>query len=940
MPPTLYLIDGHALAYRTFYALTRGSPSGFTTRSGESTAGVYGFTSVLLRLFEQEHPDYLAVAFDTGRTFRDDLFPEYKATRAKMPDELRSQIERIRQLVDAFNIPRLEVENYEADDVMGSVARWAVGQGLAVKIITGDRDLLQLVRERVVVALPGKSLSESRDYFPDDVEEQLGVRPNQVVDYKALVGDTSDNIPGVPGIGEKTALTLLKSFGSLDGIYGRLEEIQGAVRKKLDAGKELAYLSYKLATIVQDLDVQIDLERARPEHFDPTQIETLFRELEFRSLMNRLTALEERWGKRPSNSVHQLNLFEQKLSQDRVSEKIYPVDQGTNQQESPDEPVEIVETPESLQRLIEVLEKATVISFDTESTSTDPMQADLVGISLAVEPDRGYYIPVGHTQGVQLPIQMVLDALKRPLCELQIPKVGHNLKYDFVLLGRYGLRVSPLSFDTMIAEWLVNPNSRNLGLKNLAWVRQNIQMTPIEDLIGKGKKQISMAETPILQAAAYAEADACAVLKLMPELQKELENASAARLMEQIEMPIVPILGDMETAGVALDTGFLAEMSKQLNQRLSEIEKQVFNLVGGSFNLNSPQQLSDILFNRLKLAPPDRSAKTATGFYSTSADVLEALSGKHPVVDLVLEHRELSKLKSTYIDALPLEINPRTQRVHTSYNQTGVVTGRIASSDPNLQNIPIRTELGRHVRQGFIASPGKFLLSVDYSQVELRIVAHMSNDTAMLATFQANQDIHTATAAAVFHIPIDEVSKDQRRHAKSINFGLIYGMSAYGLMRATDLTLAESENFLEAYFTQFPGVKSYLDGIKRQAAEIGYVETLLGRRRYFPGLKTQSNANIRNREEREAINAPIQGTAADIMKIAMLHLPGVLRQSGLSAKMLLQVHDELVLECPEKELLETAHLVQEVMESAYKLKAPLKTEARHGKNWGEMIPMR
>jgi len=926
MPPTLYLIDGHALAYRTYFALTRGSSGGFVTSKGEPTAGIFGFASVLLRLFEQENIDYLAVAFDTGKTFRDEIFEEYKGTRAKMPEDLRPQIERIRQLVDAFNIPRLEKEGFEADDVMGSVARWAVEQGLTVKIITGDRDLLQLVRERVVVNLPGRSLSDARDYFPEDVEEYLGVRPDQVVDYKALVGDTSDNIPGVSGVGDKTATALLKEYETLDGIYEHLDEIRGAVRNKLEKGRENAYLSQKLALIVQDLQISVDLEKARPEHFDPAKVEELFRELEFRTLMERLIALEEQWGKRVVGRPHQISMFERPAPSHVETEEL--LDQGL-----------IVDTLEALDELIKRLKGASMISFDTETTSTDAMRAELVGISLAIEPDRGYYIPVGHRQGKQLPLEQVIEALRAPLTDPSIPKVGHNIKYDYVVLARYGLCVTPLRFDTMIAEWLVNPSSRNLGLKNLAWVRRNIQMTPIEDLIGKGKKQITMAEVPISKAAAYAAADAAVVLGLVDELKEELERVEEAGLLDELEMPVVLVLAEMEMAGVALDTEFLKRMSENLQERILEIEKTVQDATGTSFNLNSPQQLSDALFNRLKLEPPDRTAKTATGFYSTSADVLEAMREAHPVVELVLEYRELSKLKSTYLDALPQQVNPQTNRVHTSYNQTGAVTGRIASSDPNLQNIPVRSELGRQVRQGFISSPGNLLLAVDYSQVELRIAAHMSGDRAMLETFRTGKDIHAATAAAIYGVQLEAVTADQRRHAKSINFGLIYGMSAYGLMRVTDLTLAEAENFMEAYFQQFPGVKDYLDGIRLQAAEQGYVETLLGRKRYFPGLKNQSNYNIRQREEREAINAPIQGTAADIMKIAMVRLPGELAATDLSSLILLQVHDELVLECPVEELYRTAELVQRVMSGAYHLDVPLETEARCGYNWGQMVPL-
>jgi DNA polymerase-1 len=926
MPPTLYLIDGHALAYRTFYALTRGVSDAFTTSQGEPTAGVYGFTSVLLRILEQEQPDYLAVVFDAGLTFRDEIYPEYKGTRMKMPDELRIQMERVRQLVDAFNIPRLELEGYEADDVLGSVAKKMVKKGLGVKIITGDRDLLQLVNDRIIVNLPGRSLSEAKDYFPEDVEKYMGVRPDQVVDFKALVGDTSDNIPGVAGVGKKTAITLLKSYNDLDNIYQHLDELTPGLRKRLEEGRESAYMSRKLAALVLDLDVNLDLERARPEHFDPAEVESLFRELEFRSLMARLTALEQSYGKGHGDHGEQLAMFSEQVSTMGTSKPSAAAMLETV----------VVDTPQALEALVEELKQADVIAFDTETTDTDQMGAKLVGISLAVEPGRGYYIPVGHKRGKQLALDTVIEALRGPMTDADIPKVGHNLKYDYIMLARYGLAVHPLSFDTMIAEWLINPTSRNLGLKNLAWVRKDIRMTNIQELIGKGRNQITMAEVPIEKAAPYAAQDAEVVLRLMPELKEELEQVSGTALFNEIEMPLVEVLAGMEMAGVSLDTQFLERMSDELSQRLAEIEAKVYAAVGEEFNLNSPQQLSEALFDRLGLEPPDRTKKTASGYYSTAAGVLEAMQDQHEVVEWVLEYRELSKLKSTYLDALPLQVNPETGRVHTSYNQTGVVTGRIASSDPNLQNIPIRTEIGRQVRKAFTAPPGHMLVAIDYSQVELRIVAHMAEDKAMLDAFRAGQDIHATTAAAIYGVPLEQVTKEQRRRAKGINFGLIYGMSAYGLTRATDLTLAEAENFMDAYFKKFPGVKKYLDNMRRLAAEQGFVETLHGRRRYFPRLKNQSNRNIRNREEREAINAPIQGTAADIMKVAMLRVPAALKEAGLKALMLLQVHDELVLECPEEELEDTIAIVQKVMQEAFELKVPLITEARCGRNWGEM----
>lgn len=936
MPQTLYLIDGHALAYRTYFALTSGSANNrWVTRDGEPTAGVYGFASVLLRILEQENPDYLAVAFDVGKTFRDDIFPDYKGTRAKMPDDLRIQIERIRQMVDAFNIPRLEMEGYEADDVLGSVARAAARDGLGVKIFTGDRDLLQLVDERILVNLPGRSLSEARDYFPDDVEDLLGIRPEQVVDYKALTGDKSDNIPGVAGIGDKTAVKLLQTYRTLESIYEHLDELPAGNRKKLQEGRESAFLSRKLATIVTDLVVPLNLQQARPQAFDPVVIQNLFRELEFRSLMGTLNNLLQRYGLQapaPTPSGKQMSLF------DAASPTVAALPAGEDIPKN----YTLVDTPESLQNLVARLQTANWIALDTETTHTDPMLANLVGISLAVDEDRGFYIPVGHRAdlGRQLPLKVVIESLRVPLESAPTPKVGHNLKYDAIVLARCGLRVQPLAFDTMLAEWLCDPSSRNLGLKNLAWVRLNVQMRQIEDLLGKGKNQRTMDEVPIADAAAYAAEDARVTLMLMPLLRNELQARGSLHLLESLEMPLLPVLIEMEMNGVDLDVPFLAQMSERLLTEMRTLETEIFAAAGETFNLNSPQQLSKVLFETLNLTPPDRTRRTASGFYSTSAEVLEALSEQSPVVAQILSYRELAKLRSTYVEALPQQVNPQTGRVHTSYSQISTITGRIASSNPNLQNIPIRSEVGRLVRQAFVARPGEELLAVDYSQVELRIVAHLSGDENLCAAFRAGQDIHSATAAAIWGIPLELVTKDQRRHAKAINFGLIYGMSAFGLTRSSDLTLAEAEDFVKAYFAQFPGVKRYLDEVRLQAAQQGYVETLIGRRRYFPLLHSGNlNQQLRNREEREAINAPVQGTAADILKMAMIKLPNALRQAGLSARLLLQVHDELVLSCPSAQLVQTAQVVCKTMEGAYPLAVPLKTEARRGINWGEMQPI-
>lgn len=931
MPSTLYLIDGHALAYRAYYALTSGGSASerWLTSSGEPTAGVYGFTSVLLRLLEQERPDYLAVVFDKGKSFRDDIYPEYKATREKMPEDLRPQIERMRELVDSFNIPRAEREGYEADDVLGSLANWAAGQGLRVKIITGDKDLLQLVNEQIIVNLPGRSLSDARDYFRENVKEKLGVWPEQVVDFKALTGDRSDNIPGVYGVGEKTATSLLEKYQTLDSIYDHLEEVKTRFRNKLEEGKDDAYLSQKLARIVADLEVELDLEKARPERFDPRKVRSLFRDLEFRSLLSRLETVENLYGK----SAPGLQMTFLEPEDERTADVLI----DREEQKSPVE-VEIVTTAEQLQKIANELDQAKLIALDTETTSTDQMEAELVGISLAVEPHRGYYIPVGHRSdpGGQLSMKVVVEILQKALGDPAIPKAGHNLKFDAVILERAGLKVYPLSYDTMIAEWLINPASRNLGLKKLAWVRLDRTMTEIEDLIGKGRNQITMADVPIEEVAPYAVDDAVVLLDLIPILEDELIEHQAMELFRSLEMPLIRVLMDMEMHGIRLDRDFLSTMSVRLEEKLGALEEKIFQKVGRRFNLNSPKQLSEALFDDLALDPPDRTNRTASGYYSTAADVLEDLADTHQVPSWVLEFREYAKLKSTYVDALQEQINPRTGRVHTSYNQTGSVTGRLASSDPNLQNIPIRTEIGREVRQAFIPTKEWLLIAVDYSQIELRVVAHMAGDQAMLKAFKDGEDIHAATAAAIYNQPLDKVDSVMRRKAKAINFGLIYGMSPYGLTQSTDLTLAEAERFVEAYFEQFPGVEAYLERVKEQAVKQGYVETLLGRRRYFPRLSSGANFNVRRREEREAINAPIQGTAADIMKQAMLDVRDALESSSLSARMLLQVHDELVLEAPEHEVEQTIQLVRETMESAYQLEVPLTTEASFGENWGSL----
>lgn len=920
----LYLIDGHALAYRAFFALPLDA---FSTKKGEPTNATYGFTRTLMDLLLGNHPPkYLAVTFDQGLTGRDELYDEYKATREKMPDELNVQIGRIRQVVEAFNIPILEFEGYEADDVLGTIARQARVEGVPVHIITGDRDLLQLVDENTTVELPpGRYQNSPTVYNVAAVEKKYGLKPGQIVDLKALMGDSSDNIPGVYGVGEKTATRLLQKYGDLETIYEHLDEVKTRFRNKLEEERESAFLSQKLARIQTDAPVALDIKACVAQEFDAAEVLSIFQELEFRSLTGRL-----------SDSLEDVPEIVDRPPTDAV----------------------IVRDEGQLQALKEELEAADEFSFDVETTSLDKMTAELVGICLCVEPPRAYYVPVGHLaqegqvfEGQmslfagerrladgQLPLETVLDALRPAFTDPEIGKIAHNAKYDAMILARYDVDVQPLVFDTMIAEWLTDPASKFMSLKGLAHHRLGVQMTEITDLIGTGKNQVTMAELPIEEVAPYGAADADMTMRLVPPLREEIKNKDLERILD-IEMPLISVLCRMEQEGVAIDTDFFAQMSQELEERLEEVEKAIYEIAGKPFNVNSTQQLSEVLFDTLSL-PTRGLRKTKSGYYSTAASVLEDLrqADETGIIDLILEHRELSKLKGTYVDALPELVNPHTGRIHTSLNQTGTVTGRIASNSPNLQNIPVRSEAGQRIRRGFVAREGWSLLAADYSQVELRILAHVCQDEALLQAFRRDQDIHRATAAAVYGVDIEEVTFQQRQFAKNVNFGLIYGMGPYRLARESGLTLAEAENYIKEYFERFPGIEDYLSSTKRQAREKGYVETLLGRRRYFPIFQARSRANreMVARSEREAINHPIQGTAADIIKIAMIRLDERLREAGCAACMILQIHDELMLEAPDEELDDMRPLVVETMSGAFELDVPLKVEVSSARNWLEL----
>ncbi len=977
--PTLVLIDGHSLAFRAFHAL----PLNLATPDGELTNAVYGFTSMLLNVLRDYQPEYVAVAFDVGKTFRHEMYEPYKGHRERMPDELRSQVERIKEVVEALNIPIFTAEGYEADDVLATLARQAAEQGVNTLIVTGDRDILQVVDDKIHVLTSGRQFSDTIIYDPATVQEKYGLRPDQLLDLKALVGDKSDNIPGVRGIGEKGATELLQKYGSLDAIFAHLDEVKPErARKALIENREAAELSRKLGKIVTEAPVKLDLAACRTRDYDRDRVIRLFQDLAFRTLVDKLPVVEKKTrgeGDAETRRRGEEGDAETRRSGEEEQMALFAAEAPVYQ--APDLPVpqsaefHLVTTPEKLAEVAAHLAAAGRIAFDTETTSTDPHAATLVGLAVAWDgaaptekpgfsPAKkpgfsekpGFfaggsaYIPLRHRDVEQLPWEAVRAALQTAFANPKITKVAHNASYDLAMLARNGLQVAtdPAPgvehglIDTMVAEFLIDPGSRGLGLKDLAWTRLKIEMTPISALIGSGKGQITMDQVPAATAAAYACADAAVTLRLADVLLPELAERGLIPLFRDIEMPLVPVLVAMESAGVKLDVPFLAQMSVDLTKRLHEIEREIQQIAGYAFNINSTQQLSDVLFGKLGL-PTEGLKRTQAGGYSTAADVLESLRGRHEIIDLILMQRQLSKLLNTYVNALPGMVNPRTGRLHTSFNQTGAETGRISSSNPNLQNIPVRTELGREIRRAFVAETGWKLLSADYSQVELRILAHISGDEYLLAAFARGEDIHASAAAKVYGIPLSQVTKEQRAVAKMMNFATSYGVTAYGLAQRTGLSRSEAEQFMQRYFATYPGVKRYIEETKRLAREQGYVETLLGRRRYFPVLRTQATgaqANaIRQAAERAAINHPIQGTAADIIKIAMIRLYRALNAGGYRARIILQVHDELVLEVPEDELIPVAQLVKDTMEGAYQLKAALKVDMEAGPNWYEMEPV-
>jgi len=905
--PLLIVMDGHAMVHRSFHAISvRGSLT--VKATGEDITGVYGFTNVFLKALQDWSPTYCAIAFDTSApTFRHLSFPDYKAQRAPTPPELRGQFGRVKQLMQSFGVPVFEVDGYEADDVIGTLCRQATAQGIDTVILTGDRDTFQLVSPSVRVDL-SYSVQERKVYNEAELATRYsGLTAAQQPDFKALLGDTSDNIPGVPRVGEKRAIGLLTEFQNLEGIYQHLEEVKPpSVKASLGENRELAFANRSLMTINLDAPVELDLEASRFGNYDRKALVDLMTELEFFSIIDRLPV--------PAGAG------DSPLAADTPRPEPAPL--GDYQ---------AVRTEDQLNRMLAALREAGSFSFDTETTGLDPFQADLVGLSFSVEPGKAWYVPVGHKEGTQLPLEQVLAAV-RPLMESpDLGKCAHNANYDVSVLANHGVHCRNVDFDTMIAAHLLSKGT--LGLKNLALNVLGEEMTPITKLIGTGRKQITFDQVDIESAVPYAAADADMTGRLRDILSAQLDDLGLRPLLEELEMPLVPVLVNMQSHGIKVDAGALHEMSRDLNQQMQQVEQALYDSIGHTVNINSPLQLSDLLFKELGLP---RTKRTKTG-YSTDANSLEGLKGLHPVVDNILEYRQISKLKSTYVDALPEMINPRTGRIHTSYNQTGSATGRMSSSDPNLQNIPIRTELGRQVRKAFVAqdSPDWLLFSADYSQIELRVLAHLSQDTGLLEAFRRGEDIHSSTASLMFDVPINEVTSDNRRIAKVLNFGVIYGLSPHGIAQQTEFSREEGARFIEDYFSKYPRIQEYLENVKAKTRETQYVETVMGRRRYLPDINA-SNFNVRGQAERMAINMPIQGTAADIMKLAMIRVHRRLEEEQLQAKMLLQVHDELVFEVPQEELDAIKKVVFDEMPAALELDVTLKVDIKWGPTWGDM----
>jgi len=903
------VIDANSLMHRSFHALPP-----FTTKDGTIVNAVYGFLSTLLKAVKDFSPRYVVAAFDLpGGTFRHEEYKEYKATREKAAQELYDQFPIMKEVLEAMGIGILQKEKYEADDIIGTVVH-KKRPNTEYIILTSDMDALQLVDDDTQVYRLRKGVNDIVLFDAKAVEAKYGIRPNQVVDYKALRGDSSDNIPGVKGIGEKTAVELLQKFKTLDGVYRALEKkderIKPAVQKKLAEHKKDAYLSQRLAQIVHDVPVKLTTKEAEWVKYNLDKTRKVFQKYEFKNLFARLPKHDATADDHPGPSVKSDTTSEKKAVQAKKGKEIYT----------------LIDSDKDFENFLKTLEKQKAFAIDTETTSTDALQAKLLGISISWKKGEAYYLSVAKHTGW-------LKKLAPVLSDASVEKYGHNIKYDYHVLREHGVDMKSLSFDTMVASYLIRPGLRQYNLDSVVFKELGYSMQPIEELIGKGKDQITMDKVPLEKVSWYACEDADFTMRLVEALRPQLREHDLEKLFQDIEMPLVHVLAGMEGAGVEIDTGFLKAMEKDMAKKISALEKKIYKEGGREFNINSPMQLKEVLFDELGL-PIEGLAKAKTGI-STAASELEKLQGEHPIIDAIMEYREYAKLQSTYVTALPKLVNPKTKRVHTSYNQTVATTGRLSSSNPNLQNIPIRTPLGNEIRKAFIAKKGCVLLSADYSQVELRIIASLAHDQKMIEAFHKGEDIHVRTAAFMFDVPLEEVTKDMRSSAKEVNFGVLYGMGVYGLASRRKISREKARDFIERYFNAYQGVYEFLEATRTQAQEQGYVETIMGRKRYLPEIYSGMR-QVRAQAERMAVNFPIQGTAADILKVAMIDIFKKLSQVSKDSHMILQVHDELVFEVPTADVDAVAKFVKKEMEGVIELDVPLITDVAIGKNWGEM----
>lgn len=917
----LFLLDAYALIYRAYYAFIK-NPR--INSKGFNTSAILGFVNTLEEVLRKENPTHIGIAFDpSGPTFRHEAYEAYKAQREETPEAIRQSVPVIKDIIRAYHIPILEIAGYEADDVIGTLATEAGKRGINTYMMTPDKDYGQLVGEHVFMYRPKYGDKDFEVMGVEEVKAKFDIQsPLQVIDMLGLMGDTADNIPGCPGVGEKTAQKLIAQFGSIENLLAHTDELKGAIKKKVEENKEQITFSKFLATIKTDVPIALDMEALKREEPDEEELRRLFEMLEFRSLIDRVIKTEK---KAPSSPAAQPDLFGFFAEEDTVDAK----NSILTRLEDLSYDYQLVDNKEEMAILAEKLLAQNFFSLDTETTGIDPITAELVGMSFSFAENQAFYVPVPANREEALTIVNIFKpAFENP----DSLKIGQNIKYDLIMLANYGVTLKGKMFDTMIAHYVLQPELRH-GMDYLAEIYLKYETIKIEELIGaKGKKQGNMRDLAPEAVYKYACEDADVTLKLKQVLENELETNGVKKLFEEIEMPLVPVLAYMERNGVRIDTDALKETSRHFTARMNQIEEEVHQLAGMEFNIASPKQVGEVLFDRLKIV--EKAKKTKTGQYVTSEEVLESLRGKHEIVGKILEHRGLKKLLGTYIDALPQLINPATGRIHTSFNQTVTATGRLSSSNPNLQNIPIRNEDGKEIRKAFIPDEGCEFFSADYSQIELRIMAHLSNDPHMIEAFQKDQDIHAATAAKIYKVKLEEVTREQRSKAKTANFGIIYGISVFGLAERLNVDRKEAKALIDGYFENYPNVKAYMDQSIQKAREKGYIETIFKRKRYLPDINSK-NAVVRGYAERNAINAPIQGSAADIIKVAMIRIYQRFQEEGIRSKMILQVHDELNFSVLPEEKEKVQQIVISEMEAAYKMKAPLRADHGWGHNWLE-----